>query len=173
MQEYKTPLFRMSAGKNWIVHEYPGEFLDLKNAYTFALLTLSPVEISGANIDQDMPYGFTIGSYAFDKIKEGVFDEKLAPFPTMANLKVKKSQTLTISGLKARWEEAEITMPGIRNFNMRLSIPLEMGYIEIDAWGPFDDEKLVEDFRSMASSIVVTSKNHFKDNPEIFKKGQP
>lgn len=170
---YETPLFKMDYDKKWVVQEYPGQLLDVKNAYTFALFTLAPVQITNANDEMELQYGFTVGSYAFNKVKEGKFDENLAPFPTNPALKLLKSEFVYFQGVKARWEEAEINVPSAHNFNLKVDIPLDFGYIEIDAWGPYDDKQLADEYRALANSLIVTAKNHFKDHPEAAKKGNP
>ncbi len=170
---YDTPFFKIDHDKKWVVFEYPGQLLDVKNAYTFALFTLAPVEIKNANDEMELQYGFTVSSYAFNKIKEGQFDENLAPFPTNPALKLIKSEFVYFQGVKARWEEAEINIPSAHNFNLRVDIPLDLGYIEIDAWGPFDDKLLADEYRELAHSLIITAKNHFVDHPEAAKKGNP
>ncbi|NTU61499.1 MAG: hypothetical protein HGA95_04155 [Caldiserica bacterium] len=171
---FTTPLFRMTPDPKWHVYHFPGEFLDVKNAYTFTLLSYAPVQITEANQDQSLPYGFTIGSFYNGKVKEGEFDkETLAPIMKAKGIEPTVSRTTYISGVKCRWEEAKITYNNFNNIMIRIDIPLECGYIEIDAWGPADDEQLVEDFRELPKTLEITNKYQFKDHPEIGKRVLP
>lgn len=171
---FTTPLFRMTPDSKWYVYEFPGKFLDIKNAYTYALLTYAPVQITEANQDQDLSYGFTIGSFYNGKVKEGEFDKEiLTPILKTNGIEPTVSKTIYISGVKCRWEEAKITFNNLNNIMMRVDIPLECGYIEIDAWGPADDEKLIEDFRELPNTLEITNKYQFRDHPEIGKRLLP
>jgi hypothetical protein len=166
-----TPIYTLRPDKKWVVYEYPGQFLDLKNAYTFALLTYAPVQIISANQDQDLSYGFTIGSFYNQKVSLGVFDKEiLQPISKSQGIEPTTSKTIYISGIKCRWEEAKITFNNLNNIMIRIDIPLDHGYIEIDAWGPADDEQLIEDFRELPETMEITNKNHFKEHPEIGKR---
>lgn len=169
-----TPLFNLKPAKKWIVYEYPGQFLDVKNAYSFALLTYAPVQVTSANQDQDLPYGFTIGSFYNQKLTLGVFDnELLEPIRKANGIEPTVSKYIYITGVKCRWEEAKITFNNFNNIMIRIDIPLDHGYIEIDAWGPADDMQLIKDLRELPGTLEITNKNHFREHPEIGKRFQP
>jgi hypothetical protein len=172
--DYKTPLCQITYSDRWIVQEYPGQFLDLRNAYTFALLTYSPIELKNPYDDFEIPYGFTIGTFYYAKTKLGDFQSaNLAPMTNNDQLKLTKVNEFKISGVKCRWEEAEIKTPQAHNLILRVDIPLDFGYIELNGWGPIEDTQLADDFRELARSLVITAPNHFKDHPEIGKKVTP
>lgn len=169
-----TPVYSLRPAKKWVVYEYPGQFLDAKNAYSFALLTYAPVLITSPNQDQDLSYGFTIGSFYNQKVSQGIFDKEiLQPIQKTQGIEPVVSKTIYISGVKCRWEEAKITFNNLNNIMIRIDIPLDHGYIEIDAWGPADDKQLIEDFRELPETMEITNKNHFKEHPEIGKRFQP
>lgn len=171
---FTTPLFRMTPDPKWVVYQYPGQFLDVKNAYTFTLLTYAPVEITTPNQDQELSYGFTIGSFYNGKVKEGEFDKEiLQPIMKTTGIEPTVSKTVYISGVKCRWEEAKITYNNYNNIMIRIDIPLECGYIEIDAWGPADDENLIQDCRELPYTLEIINKYQFKDHPEIGKRLLP
>jgi hypothetical protein len=164
---YKTPFFQMTIDKKWIQFDYPKQYLEVKNAYTFTLLTYSPANITNPNQDVELPYGFTITSFANNTVKESVFDNpNLLPFPRSDQVKIIKSEYLYYQGLKARLEEAEINVNTFHNFSTRLIIPLDGGYIELDGWGSFSDTQLADDYRALIKTLVITNKNHFKEHPE-------
>ena len=171
---YKTPFFQMNIDKKWIQFDYPKQYLEVKNAYTFTLLSYSPVNITNPNQDVELPYGFTITSFANATVKESVFDNpNLLPFPKTDQVKMIKSEYLYYQGLKARLEEAEINVNTFHNFAIRLIVPLDSGYIELDGWGPFSDTQLADDFRALIKTLVITNKNHFKEHPEAGRKLLP
>lgn len=164
---FKSDFYTLTPRPVWQVFEYHGELRKETGSFRYALFQKSPVKIEKWSDEDGLEYGLILCSYFDSRIKPGEF-KYVESVAVTSNMEVIKDDFPNVSGLLAHHFEAHIKSTSMieRTYNLVISIPVASGYVELRAWCPEGNNKLIDEFKEIANTLYISDSDYFKKNPQ-------
>jgi hypothetical protein len=166
-QFFKAEFYTITLGPAWHSFEYHRDLRKETGAFRYAIFQKSPVKVERWSDEDSMEYGLILSSYFDSRVKPNEF-KYVESITASSNMELVKDEFLTINGLQSHWFEAYINTTSSTEsvYNLVLNAPINNGYIEIRAWCPKGNTKLVEEYKRIAKTLYVEDMDYFKNNPQ-------
>lgn len=164
---FKTEFYTLIPGPTWQSFAYHGELRKETGSFRYAIFRKSPVKIEKWSDEDGLEYGITLSSYFDSRVKPGEF-KYVESIVLTSNMELIKDEFTATNGHQSHWFEAYINSTSMteRTYNLVLNIPVNSGYVEIRAWCPEGNTKLVEEYRRIAKTLYIEDVDYLKKNPQ-------
>lgn len=164
---FKAEFYTLTPGPAWRSFEYHGELRKETGSFRYAIFQKGPVKVEKWSDEDGLEYGLTLSSYFDSRIKAEEF-KYVESITLTSNMELIKDEFPITNGLKSHWFEAYINSTSMseRTYNLVLNIPVNSGYVEIRAWCPEGNTKLVEEYRRIAKTLYIEDVDYLKKNPQ-------
>lgn len=162
----ESAFVKITTPETWYMFDYGGDALKAAANYRRVIFSKHPLNFKYTYEEQGEEYLLTCQIVFDPKVQQGDFSRLQAPYEG-AGVKIVRNENIPFTGALGRWVETETTLAdGTVNRSILVDIPVEMGYVTIDFFGPVADTKVYNEAVEIIESVEITDSRFFEKNPQ-------